>query len=127
MLDRAADLIEERGWTTGNKGWTDTDGPRCLEGAIATAAGLTLLGAEYSPGVQLFSAVALSACPASMVVRDYLGEDAIKSAFTEGASGLWCWNDARGRTATEVIAVLRAAALIERAKENTETRAAVTV
>ena len=70
VLNRAADLIEERGWTQGTQGWKvdgaflDTDEP-------------------------------------------------------------WKWNDTRGRTASEVIEVLRATAVIEAARETEAAHAEV--
>jgi hypothetical protein len=51
-------------------------------------------------------------CPAYNAVRDHLQWDR-----SLGKSYLFQWNDEPGRTASEVIEVLRATALIESARE----------
>lgn len=116
VLNRAADLIEERGWTTGS-GWFGNEyGPLCIEGGIAAA-----MGVAGGPGYR---------CPAYDAVAAYLGK---------GNSGVWAWNDnlphtgmgwrggsreaAMEQSREQVIATLRAVALIEAAKENTTTAA----
>jgi hypothetical protein len=103
VLNRAADLIEERGWTTG-EGWPEAD-PEvtalCLEGGIMAAQGMTL-----SNQAGLFT------CPAYRAVRDYLDWQP-----KIGQTYLFQWNDRPNRTAAEVIEVLRACALIEQARE----------
>src|SRR5205085_1256462 len=122
VLNRAADLIEERGWTHGS-GWDDIGGPLCLEGAIFAAA----------------QAPVHSRCPAYYAVRDYLSSQILP----------FLWNDSlthnyvmaaieRGESLTRgvqafraegaeyakgvVIAVLRAAAELEAAKDDADTR-----
>lgn len=114
VLNKAADLIEERGWTRGGNGW-NLGGPLCLEGGIMVAAGLARIGE-------------VNHCPAALAVVDYLGPEncTITSPFSGKVTRSWVWNDDRSRTATEVIGVLRAAAVIEAAKENAEARDAVT-
>ena len=100
VLDLAADLIQERGWTTGSYGWPlweESMAPLCLEGGIMAALGF----ASMSPDNEAFRS-----CPAYWAVQDYLDTD----------GPLWLWNDA-GHTAAEVIEVLRAAAAVERVKE----------
>lgn len=101
-LNRAANLIEERGWLglikpPGASAWDyrDEGGPICMEGGILAAVGKPRWHSEI-----------INNCPAGRAVRDYLGRDA----------PLWMWNDAPNRTASEVIEVLRAAAVIEQAK-----------
>jgi hypothetical protein len=104
VLNRAADLIEERGWSQGS-GWClggrDSGGALCLEGGIRVAA------QEFD----IHQA-------AIHVVRDYLTDtrpEAINPAC--GTVIPFSWNDAYGRTAAEVIEVLRATAVIEAARE----------
>ena len=114
-LYRAADLIESRGWTKGGGGDAEPedfdpwgkggDSPVCLEGAIFAAAG----GDEWWQ-----VSMVVNACPAGQAVRDYLGMDSYSGP---SSARLYRFNDQRGRTAAEVIEVLRAAALIEAAKE----------
>jgi hypothetical protein len=110
VLNRAADLIEERGWAHG-RGWTDggTGEPLCVEGAIGAALGV---GEEFTK---------VWGCPAAHAVKDYLGIEL----------PLFLWNDklridfwgAGGMAEAEVLAkrhvveVLRAAAVIEAARE----------
>lgn len=124
VLNRAADLIEERGWTKG-RGWVDDGGPLCLEGGIAAA-----LGVEFTVAWR---------CPAYAAVREYLAPRTDKAPFiwndrlaydyiNEAISRREGWRDMAATTAEgeayakgEVIAVLRAAALVEAAKENNET------
>jgi hypothetical protein len=104
VLNRAADLIQERGWVQG-EGWSgvdDRDG-LCLEGGIMAAAGISGFGAIGD----------VQACPAYKAVADYIGLD-----LPGGATFAWRWNDSQNRTATEVIETLRAAAVIESARES---------
>lgn len=120
VLYRAADLIEERGWQKGGDGWVGgASDPLCLEGGIQAAAGIS-------------DNFLVDRCPAYRAVFDYLGAEACTLRYKEYTSRirLYVWNDASARTADEVIATLRAAAVIEAAKENTpayvETRESVT-
>lgn len=106
ILNRAADLIEEKGWTSGS-GWPGEAeyggsemGGLCLEGGIMAALGLNY-GQRWD---DIFKT-----CPAVHAVNAYLERD-------EGYA-LYDWNDAPGRTAAEVIEVLRACAVIEAARE----------
>lgn len=103
VLNKAADLIEERGWIQGPTGWIIADGgPLCLEGGIYAALG----------DVRGWFRSEIEACPAYQAVEAYVGDHFM---------GLWQWNDDHDRTAEQVIATLRAVALIEAAKENAET------
>lgn len=96
VLNTAVEVIRERGWARGS--WGFGDGPLCIEGAIVVGSGVT--------GTPLARQLAAEGCPAVEAVRDYLdGQEP------------FLWNDDRGRTAAEVIEVLRAAALVEHAKE----------
>lgn len=107
VLNKAADLIEERGWTTGGGGWEDKEGSGlCLEGGILAAAGF---------GTQEYTAPQFLGCPAYIAVKSYLGLD--------DSQALYEWNDGtydfsgESRSAEDVIATLRATALIESARE----------
>lgn len=90
ILERAAQILEERGWTQGRYGADSIDiitaGPHCAIGAIATAYGDSdkYLRSE-----------------AELVLAEFLG---LEYGDVEP------WNDEEGRTAGEVIAALRAAA-----------------
>lgn len=88
VLNKAADLIEERGWT---KGWNRHDG-LCLVDAVA----------EASRGGGFFAALS--------ALDRYFDRRPIDPP-------IYHWNDAPERTASEVIEVLRAAALVEAARE----------
>jgi hypothetical protein len=101
VLNRAADLIEERGWIQGPFGMRTVTRELCLEGAVRLASG----GQTTSDGA-LLHYLASAPCPAGNAVIAYLGE-----------GEPWLWNDEPGRTAAEVIEVLRAAAVIEAARE----------
>jgi hypothetical protein len=114
VLNRAADLIEERGWAQGPAwDWYGDGSALCLEGAIGIAAGIPTESTTWQPHNE---------CPAGVAVREYLGLAAVAPyprTVRDGSQPLWTWNDEATRTAAEVIEVLRAAALIEQAKEQT--------
>lgn len=116
VLDRAADMIQERGWTYGPSGWEGHGDPEqtglCLEGGIAAAVGISL-DSEADQH-------ALVSCPAYEAVWNYLETDTTWECFHDR---LYDWNDTADRSAEDVIAVLRATALIEAAKENSEVSA----
>lgn len=106
VLNRAADLIEERGWGQGAETWAhraEITGPLCLEGGVMAAAGV----AHW----QLYTE-----CPAFRAVAVYLDRTPMPKS-RDAADQVWYWNDQRDRTAAEVIEVLRACAVIEAAKE----------
>jgi len=110
-LNRAADLIEERGWTRGG-GWPTTDdegAPLCLEGGIMAA-----LGLRFNDDAR---EVDVETCPAYRAVHVYLELHDDRDVEGWPVVPLWMWNDDR-ETAAEVIEVLRAAAVIEAAREN---------
>lgn len=111
VLYRAADLIEERGWGQGADTWADHGQGLCLEGGILAASGADLG----------FTDPEFLGCPAYRSVLRYL-EDRFAFEFSRvqyaGDPRLWDWNDEKGRTAAEVIEVLRAAAVIEAARES---------
>jgi hypothetical protein len=115
VLNRAADLIEERGWTKGG-GWPTADdegAALCLEGGIMAALGLHFDKDDDD----------VEQCPAYRAVHFYLG---LKWGDVADwpQDPLWTWNDDHG-SEESVIEVLRATAVIEAARENAETRAEV--
>lgn len=115
VLNRAADLIEERGWEQGNSGLR-VAGPHCILGAIGAAADLD----DFLSGDTIYNPTACLDSAAGLAVRSYLdhGPERI-----EETRAVWSWNDEGERTATEVIEVLRAAAAIEQAKHDASTDA----
>lgn len=118
-LNKAADLIEERGWGRGNVGMV-VDGPHCLEGAIQAAAGGSTYVNWHAPlaqsdppiGAERYDYAVPSLCPATQAVKDYLADRGVRRPFE--------WNDQKGRTAAEVIEVLRAAAAIEQSRADAD-------
>lgn len=113
VLNRAADLIEERGWTHGD-GWEGTAelGPLCVEGGIQAA-----MGVSVGPGYR---------CPAYHAVRAYLGVEALfiwndHLPFYSEETGEWLptsqFAEAKARAPKRVIEVLRACAVIEASRE----------
>jgi hypothetical protein len=129
VLYKAADLIEERGWTEG-VGWRHEDGgPLCLEGGILAA-----IGGSFDKGDHY-------GCPAYEAVRAYLGgppfmwnddlaNRRVSAAIAAGECRMENLTEVRAEAKewakNEVIATLRAAAVIEAAKENSDTRTSVT-
>ena len=117
LLNRAADEIQKYGWTTGPRGWCrDKNAGLCLEGGILAAMGLT-----FDEILEFW------ACPAYNAVADYL-------RLPEDWE-LYAWNDGSvvsphagfARSAEQVIEVLRAAAMVEEAKERAAETAAARV
>lgn len=111
VLNKMADLIEERSWTCG-AGWDPApDGPLCIEGALQTVLGVSRFKARGHA--------------AYIAMQRHVESDA----------GLWIWNDHRpfgfcrddlpdngwlggeGQERAYVVEALRAAAVIEAAKE----------
>lgn len=122
VLNRAADLIEERGWAQGNDGMRVDGSPLCLEGGIAAAAGLEGYN-ELRDDVFVFNYFDVEACPAYVAVKTYLASrPATEYAQPFGAGEVWGWNDLSTRTQAEVVATLRAVALIEAARETNPAR-----
>lgn len=118
-LNTAADLIRDKGWGQGSATWYGRGG-LCVEGAIGAAMGVNVnnySGNHMSPKDLNFE------CPAGLAVREYLGpriKDGRAQHFTTEELWLSHWNDATGRTAEEVIEVLRAVAVIHEAREEAE-------
>jgi len=107
VLNKAADLIEERGWGQGPASMFGQAGI-CAMGAINLAA-FNRLNDDY---------LAVHHCPAGQAVYNYL-EGRANSGWWDGADRIWSWNDDCA-DAAEVIEVLRAAAVIEAAKERAD-------
>jgi hypothetical protein len=103
VLNDAADIIGRNGWATAD-GWhpkCDSQ-PVCLEGALRLALGGAIHGTD-----------------AHRVLGEYLmGRPGAQINSLTGRVILFAWNDEPGRTADEVIEVLRAAAVIEAARES---------
>lgn len=111
VLNRAADLIEEHGWTQGTHGWPRGNGehaPLCLEGGMIAALGRNWRDLDVN---------AFWDCPAYRAVKSYLGDRCRNALTGEDDADLWAWNDTVASTASEVIEVLRAVAVIEAARE----------
>jgi hypothetical protein len=97
ILNKAADLIEEHGWRNDGGGWFSCPpDPMCVEGALRVAA----------------HSCTTSRAEAAMHYRRAKSELAAHVGMYP-----WVWNDRVSQSATEVIEVLRAAALIESARE----------
>jgi len=96
VLNKAADLIEERGWAQG--AYENASGGLCVLGAIRKAADLD--PPMIIAGVSLDAACAFNR---------HIGADNLVGD----------WNDAEGRTSGEVVAIFRAVAVIEAAREST--------
>lgn len=109
-LNRAADLIEERGWySVGSRyrrtrwqadpwGSLESGDAFCVEGAVAAVLGIRVIAGSGN--------MELRSCPAYLSLQGYLGE--------VSPAG---WNDDRDRTPAEVIEALRACAVIEASRE----------
>lgn len=104
-LNKAADLIEERGWAKGNCAMLVGDGPLCLEGAIGAALDVRPYDA---PMGTIYSYAVVHDSAAYAAVREYLGRS--------GREMAWSWNDDQ-TSAEPVIETLRAAAIIAAAQE----------
>jgi hypothetical protein len=102
VLNRAADIIQERGWVQGGAGWfvesLPADAPLCAQGALRAACHEAT--DDHREWYRLYFDVT------KPIVAAHVGEPIVFS-----------WNDKPGRTAGEVIEALRACALIEAARE----------
>lgn len=107
ILNKAADLIEQRGWRRSEWGLDSDTAPLCVEGAICAAMGLTNHGE-----------IDRQSCPAYVAVKTHLGARCRNDVVPDAADAeVWAWNDTVAESAAEVIEVLRATALIEAARE----------
>jgi hypothetical protein len=106
VLNKAADLIEQRGWATGTCGMDATpDTPLCLEGAIGAALEVQTFMSDKA-GVERYHYFRLSQSDAYKAILRYLGLD----------RDAWMWNDDQSE-ASRVVEVLRACAVIEASRE----------
>lgn len=108
VLNRAADLIEERGWVAGIAGFRPERGEgACVEGALLAALGLRYDETDLE---------AFFACPAYQAVARYL--DRVPNYEVPGGSHtLWFWNDHIAKSGAVVVETLRACAAIEATRE----------
>ncbi len=111
VLHEAADIIERQGWERCG-GMEPGTGPRCLMGAIGQAIDAPVLDMRPIFNKHCYSYAAVERHPAHAAVAEHI-DDAVASAW-----GIFHWNDAKDRTAEDVIGVLRAAAVIEEARES---------
>lgn len=99
ILEHAALIIEERGWTQDQYGIENPEtgdftqqGPHCAVGAIATA---------YGDHLRYMGSAAEDA------LKEYLSGE---NPELDYADGIEVWNDSPNRTEAEVVAALRGAA-----------------
>lgn len=113
VLHEAADIIERQGWVQ-FEGMKPGTGPRCLMGGIAQA---------INAPVREFVSLGISTYCYSTTERHAAYKAVVEQIGEENIDGPWAftWNDEEGRTAEEVIGVLRAAAVIEEARESQRT------
>ena len=97
VLNTAADILEQDGWTQGKAVDRET-GCRCAVGAINEAADRELVGPASTGAIVVWR-------DAVQAVRDRIRHE---SAI--GYTSVPAWNDTPGRTATEVITTIRNAA-----------------
>jgi hypothetical protein len=97
VLNKAADLIELRGWHQGDF-YEEISGRICTAGAIRVAAG----GVPYESCEQASSA--------EQAFANCLAAHGLAKPGHCPIEVIGQWNDAEGRTAAEVVATLRAAA-----------------
>lgn len=120
VLDRAADVIERKGWTRGT-GWADVrkpDAPCCLEGALMWAQEdpeMKLEGGRVRERDGNHAYKLLESSPPYLAVLQYLREHGVLHL---GSGELYVWNDRNGRTEEQVVQLLRDVATVERQKGN---------
>lgn len=95
MFDKAADLLETRGWNQG--AYYATDGSHCLVGALQESSGAYRYRREQM----------LNFNKAHDLLLIYLNQNSVEN-----------WNDTHGRTQEEVIGALRGVAMLQRKVEN---------
>lgn len=110
VLNESADIIERQGWSQRN-GMAPGEGPKCLMGALGQAMDAPVRDAFLEEG-QLYCYGAVEDGLATQALVEHIGKKNV------GGPYLFFWNDEEGRTAEDVIGVLRAAAVIEEARES---------
>lgn len=114
ILEKAADVINERGWTQGRE--VDRTGAVCLRGALRMAAGATIDLKWYgADGVHPFMTGPEHPRPSEYTraierVMGLLEHEVINL--------MPAWNDEQGRTKDEVITVLQHAAKLAKEDED---------
>lgn len=106
ILDKAADLIDTRGWNQGH--YVNESGGLDLDGALHAAVGMDPqrgTGMHRWPGWTQERELASN--------RTYAW---LKRWFNRSETPIW-WNDQAGRTKEEVVSTLRAAAQTARAEQ----------
>jgi hypothetical protein len=99
ILDKAADLIEERGW---NQGWYVNDcGGMCVRGAMFAAVGVAIPVSKTAPWPTYEPQLGRDVYAATVVMDEHVRTPVER------------WNDYPRRTAAEVVEALRAAARAE--------------
>jgi hypothetical protein len=124
VLNRAADLIEERGWTSG-EGWEhEKGGPLCLEGGILAAIGGSFLAGDHylCPAYQAVKSYLRDRTDkAPFMWNDYLSHERVLAAISRGETLVRDLDDVRAEAdewaKAQVIEVLRACAVIEASRE----------
>lgn len=87
ILRQTKDVIRTDGWTTGNTGML-VDGPKCVLGAIAKAAGVAIHTTETWNGTRRFYDMEeAERTPAALALLGCL----------DYRSSVWSWNDNLGR------------------------------
>lgn len=108
ILTKAADIIEAQGWVKGEQGTVVGEGPKCLMGAVAQAAGMTTFPAAWRDQ-EHYSYTGLYDHPAGKALVEHMG--------VADSDHLWKFNDA-AEGVNDVLEVLRAAALVEAGRED---------
>ncbi len=111
VLNRAADLIQERGWAQGSASM-EGHGGVCIMAALHLAHTGRLPAVRWTGEVTPDPYTVTFQCPAGQAVWDYLALDG-------GEDAAWEWNDDLNPFVGggQVVEVLRAAAAIEQARE----------
>lgn len=116
-LNRAADIIEAQGFVKGPRGTAVGPGPKCALGAISQAVGhrVSTLGNAWAEAEQHYDTYITSAAPApALAFATYLAKPDAWGTGKPTLSVVWTYNDEH--EAEDVVAQLRAAAVIEEAK-----------
>lgn len=114
VLHQAADIIERQGWEQWG-GMEPGEGPKCLMGAIGQVIDAKVMDLRPMFDKTCYSYAQVERHPAHAAVVEHIGEE------HTSPWGAHQWNDIEGRTAEDVIGVLRAAAVIEEARESQRT------
>ena len=107
VLRAAARLIRERGWHQG--GGVQEDGARCLWLAVARVVRGEVMDRPYPTNgyTEAYVKKELEAYSEenNQLIRD-VETILCQRLHVEGVAGVWLWNDARGRTVEQVLALL---------------------